>query len=250
MYAIVSDLHSNIEALTAVMKDMAELGVEKVYCLGDVIGYGPDPLPVLDIAKSFEFSLMGNHEEGMLFFAEDFNPRARQALEWTKAQINDGDISQEEKNELWQRIDGMPKSQMTESAVFVHGSLRHETRDYVMPADAEDAGKMGEIFDLMERPVCFFGHTHIPGVWTEGGSYVHPEDLEYEFTLPQDEKVLINVGSVGQPRDGDTRSSYVVVEGRKVQFRRVEYDFTTTMKKIMKIEDLSNTLAARLKVGR
>ncbi len=249
MYAIVSDLHSNIEALEAVMEDMAPFGVERIYCLGDVIGYGPDPLPVLDIAEKFEFALMGNHEEGLLFFAEDFNPRARQALEWTKAQITDGDMSKEKKNDIWQRIDAMPKSRRTDQAVFVHGSLRQETRDYVMPADSDDKLKMGEIFSLVDRAVCFFGHTHIPGVWTQGGSYVHPEDLNYEFRLP-DEKVLINVGSVGQPRDGDNRSSYVLIDEDHVEFRRVPYDYETTMKKIMKIEDLSDTLAARLKVGR
>lgn len=249
MYAIVSDLHSNIEALSAVMDDMAKFDVDSIYCLGDVIGYGPDPLPVLEIAKNFKFALMGNHEEGLLFFAEDFNPRARQALEWTKSQITDGDLPMAEKNDIWQRIDSMPKSQSTKQAQFVHGSLRQETRDYVMPADSEDIQKMTEIWNLMDRDVCFFGHTHIPGVWTQGGSYVHPEDLDYEFTLP-DEKVLINVGSVGQPRDGDNRSSYVLVDGDHVQFRRVAYDFETTMRKIMKIDDLSNTLAARLKVGR
>ncbi|MFT7618124.1 MAG: putative phosphodiesterase [Planctomycetota bacterium] len=249
MYAIVSDLHSNIEALEAVMDDMAQFDVDSIYCLGDVIGYGPDPLPVLEIAKQFKFALMGNHEEGLLFFAEDFNPRARQALEWTKSQITNGDISMEEKNDIWMRIDGMKKSQVTDHAQFVHGSLRQETRDYVMPADTEDIQKMSEIWSLMDRNVCFFGHTHIPGVWTQSGSYIHPEDLDYEFNLP-DEKVLINVGSVGQPRDGDNRSSYVIVDGDHVQFRRVAYDFESTMKKIMQIDDLSNTLAARLKVGR
>jgi diadenosine tetraphosphatase ApaH/serine/threonine PP2A family protein phosphatase len=185
----------------------------------------------------------------MMFFAEDFNPRARAALEWTKAQIMDPALPKETQHTIWQMIDAMPRSQRTDDAVFVHGSLRNETREYVMPSDIADRRKMKEIFQLMDRGVCYFGHTHVPGVWTESGRFLSPEDLGHEYVVPE-EKVVINVGSVGQPRDGDNRACYLLVDGEKVTFRRVAYDYESTMRKIMRIEELSDTLAARLKLGR
>ncbi|MCB9833265.1 MAG: metallophosphoesterase family protein [Planctomycetes bacterium] len=249
MYAIISDLHSNIEALDAVLADIDSHAVDAIYCLGDVIGYGPDPIAVLERVKRCAFILMGNHEEGLMFFAEDFNPRARAALEWTKAQIMDPGLPKDLQHEIWQMIDAMPRSERRAEAIFVHGSLRNETREYVMPGDIGDRRKMNEIFALMDRGVCFFGHTHIPGVWTESSRYLSPVELGGEYVVPA-EKVVINVGSVGQPRDGDNRACYALVDGDKVTFRRVAYDYEATMRKIMRVPELSDTLAARLKIGR
>ena len=249
MYALISDLHSNIEALTAVLDDMETYDVEKVYCLGDAIGYGPDPRPVLDLVKKCEICLLGNHEEGLMLYAEDFNPRARRALEWTRDQINGAEFAQEENYEFWGMIDQMPKLHRDQGALMVHASLRDETRDYVLPSDIADREKMDEIFEKMDLPVCFFGHTHVPGVWTESRRFRNPEQLDFEYALPK-EKVAINVGSVGQPRDGDNRAAYVLVDGDRVIFRRVAYDFRKTMKKILAIDALDDMLGMRLKVGK
>ncbi len=249
MIAIVSDLHSNIEATEVVLEDAAANGAEAIHCLGDVIGYGPNPREVLSRARSFESVLMGNHEEGLLHFAEDFNQRARLALEWTRDQLNDSSFDSDENYAFWELLDGLPKVARTDDALFVHGSLRQETRDYVMPSDASDPVKMGEIFGAMDRKVCFFGHTHVPGVWVEGGHYLSPHDVDGLYRLT-DERVLVNVGSVGQPRDGDSRASYVLFDGERVQFRRVKYDFETTMEKILGIGRLDDMLGLRLKMGR
>ena len=249
MYAIISDLHSNIEALGAVMDDMSAFDVDSICCLGDAIGYGPNPREVLAIAKDCRFILMGNHEEGLLHFAADFNPRARAALEWTKEQLNDPGLAKDEIYGYWTMLDGLSKLERSEDAMYVHGSLRNETKDYVMPEDIADQVKMSEIFGLMDRRICFFGHTHIPGVWSEEGKYIRPSEVDHEYVVPS-QKVVINVGSVGQPRDGDNRACYVLVDGDRIIFRRVEYDFKSTMRKIMRVEMLSDTLAARLKVGR
>ena len=248
VYAIISDLHSNIEALEAVYEDMASQGIERVVCLGDAVGYGPNPCEVLDRIRGCEFILLGNHEEGLLFYAEDFNPRARSALEWTRTQLTQG-LDKDQSYGYWQMIDEMKRLVRTDDALFVHASLRDETKDYVLPSDIGDVEKMDEIFAKMDRRVCFFGHTHVPGVWTQGRRFMRPDEIDNEFTLG-DEKVCINVGSVGQPRDGDNRSCYAVVDGDRVVFRRVPYDHESTMRKIMKIGELSDTLAARLKVGR
>lgn len=250
MDALISDLHSNIEALQAVMEDMADCGVERVYCLGDVIGYGPNPREVLAAVKDAEFILKGNHEEGLLYYAEDFNERARDALTWTRDALNDPAFDKAENYELWGMIDDLPEVMRTDRAIYVHGSLRQPTRDYVLPSDARDAAKMGAIFGAMDRGVCFFGHTHIPGVWTESGQFLAPADVGGAFILPSDEKVCINVGSVGQPRDGDNRAAYVLFDGERAVFRRVPYDYKATMLKIVANPMLSDTLAARLEVGR
>ena len=249
MYALISDLHSNIEAVDAVLEDIASQNVDTIYCLGDVIGYGPNPVEVLQRVESAGFILKGNHEAGLLHFAEDFNPRARAALEWTRDQLNDSSLDRETKFGFWQRLDEMEELKKVGDDVFVHGSLRNYTKDYLMPGDIADAEKMGEIWAQLDGRACYAGHTHIPGVWTQSGKFLRPDEVNHEFVLP-DEKVCINVGSVGQPRDGDTRSCYVIVDDDRIIWRRVEYDFVSTMRKIVKIDDLSDTLAARLKVGR
>jgi predicted phosphodiesterase len=249
MIAIVSDLHSNIEATEVVLEDAAANGAESIYCLGDVIGYGPNPREVLAKAKAFKVILMGNHEEGLLHFAEDFNQRAREALDWTRDQLNDASFDRDENDGFWEMLDGLPKVVRNGNAMFVHGSLRQATRDYVMPSDASDSVKMGEIFGAMDRNICFFGHTHVPGVWVEDGHYLSPYDVDGVYRL-KDDRVLVNVGSVGQPRDGDSRASYVLFDGERVQFRRLKYDFETTMEKILSIDRLDDMLGLRLKMGR
>ncbi|MEZ6197643.1 MAG: metallophosphoesterase family protein [Planctomycetota bacterium] len=247
--ALISDLHSNVEALTAVMEDIAGQDVDSIVCLGDVIGYGPNPREVLGMVRDCAFVLLGNHEEGLLYYGEDFNPKAQAALNWTREQLNDSTASKDENYAFWMLIDGMKKLERDDRALYVHGSLIHETKDYVLPEDIENRDKMDEIFARMDRDVCFFGHTHVPGVWTSSGRFLRPDEVGGEYVVPP-EKVVINVGSVGQPRDGDNRSCYALFDGERVTFRRVEYDYRSTMRKIMKIDALSDTLAARLKVGR
>jgi len=143
--------------------------------------------------------------------------------------------------------------------MFVHGSARNPLNEYVFPEDIYNQRKMERIFSLVER-YCFQGHTHIPGVFTEGLDFISPEECQFVYTLG-DAKALINVGSVGQPRNGDSRGSYVVLtdepvdEGGeagavRVEFQRVEYNLETTVEKIYAIPDLDNFLGDRLRDGR
>ena len=131
--------------------------------------------------------------------------------------------------------------------MYVHGSPRDPVREYVFPTDILDTEKIRSIFKHIQR-LCFNGHTHSPGVLTEFGKFFPPRDNDYEFELGE-EKVLVNVGSVGQPRDGDNRACYVLFDGDTIRYRRVEYDVDATVKKIDSIDRLPAYLAKRLRTG-
>ena len=148
---------------------------------------------------------------------------------------------------------GLPRTHQEGDSLFVHGSPRNPLNEYVFPEDIYNQRKMGGIFPLVEKH-CFQGHTHVPGVFTESlqdDSYhfKSPEEIDYIHKLDA-RKTMINVGSVGQPRDGDWRACYALLDRDIVLFRRVEYDVDTTVKKIYGITDLDHFLGDRLRDGR
>ena len=132
--------------------------------------------------------------------------------------------------------------------LFVHGSPRNPLNEYVFPEDTYNRRKMEKIFALLKR-CSFQGHTHVPGVFTEDFRFFSPEEIDDRYTIG-DEKLMINVGSVGQPRDGDPRSCYVILDDNVVNFRRVEYDIDETVERIYAVSELDNFLADRLRDGR
>lgn len=250
--AIVSDIHSNLAALTAVLEDIEANKADEIVCLGDVIGYGPQPLPCVDIArKQFRFTILGNHEEAVLYGAVGFNPKAKAAVDWTRDQFHLESEDEDDRNARWQFLGDMPISveqDDTSGVQFVHGSPRDPTREYLFPTDVLNPEKIFGIFEHVEK-IAFNGHTHAPGVMTESGLFKLPQDGDNEFTL-DDEKVIVNVGSVGQPRDGNNKSSYALFDGQTIRFRRVGYDIDTTIELMGKIDRLPEYLALRLKEGR
>lgn len=248
--AIVSDIHSNIEALEAVIKDAESEGVEMFRCLGDVIGYGPNPIECVDVAREkFDFTLLGNHEEAVLFGAIGFNPKAKMAIDWTREQFHIERDTADIRNDRWQFLGELPLSVEGDDKVqFVHGSPRDPTREYVFPTDVLNPDKLQGIFSHVEH-ITFNGHTHAPGVMTEEGMFRLPQDLKNEYTIDE-EKIICNVGSVGQPRDGDNRASYAIFDGEKIRFRRVAYNVEKVMARISRIDRLPEYLALRLKEGR
>ena len=246
--AIVSDLHANLAAAEAVFADIRRRMIRDVVCLGDMIGYGPNPREVLEMCRSCRFIIMGNHEEAVMFYGEDFNPKARQALEWTKDQLNSSKHDRTENYELWNFLGSLEEKRIEGDVYFVHGSPRVPTKEYMVPADIRNREKMKEIFEMLSK-VCFVGHSHIPGVYTESLRFFSPDRLGGTYSL-NDGKALVNVGSVGQPRDGDPRASYVTFDGSTVRFHRVEYDVEDTVKRIYATPGLPNYLADRLLVGR
>lgn len=247
MRAIISDIHGNLEALKEVLADIERQGIEDVLCLGDIVGYGPNPRECIDLVQQkCSICLLGNHDQGALFDPEGFNAGAERAIFWTRKMLETGDSRGAEQR--WEFLGELPRMHKDGDFLFVHGSARNPLNEYVFPEDIYNQRKMESIFALVPR-YCFQGHTHIPGVFTEDLNFYSPEELEFQYQL-NNTKVLINVGSVGQPRNGDSRASYVVLDPPLVQFRRVDYDFEATANKIYDIPDLDNFLGDRLRDGR
>lgn len=247
--AIVSDLHANIEALRAIFDNARSYGVEDIYCLGDIIGYGPNPCECLDLVmKTCQVCILGNHDQAALFDPDGFNPVALRAVYWTRDQLEDGPGGDSNVNARWDFLGELPRFRNEDNMMFVHGSPREPTNEYVFPEDIYNQRKMEALFGLFEG-LCFQGHTHIPGVFTTRMEFITPEDCGYEYRLTGD-KTMINVGSVGQPRDNDPRACYVILDDDCVLFRRVEYPIDVVSEKIYATESLDNMLGDRLHAGR
>lgn len=249
MFAIVSDIHGNLEAFTAVLEEIDRRGIQQIVCLGDVVGYGPNPMECLDlVAKRCRASLMGNHDFAVLYEPFNFNSGAESACFWTRRQFElDKDADRRAKR--WSFLGNLPVRLKTVDFMAVHASPRRPINEYIFPDDIyTNPGKFVSIFERFEK-LCFVGHTHVPGVFLEGPDFYSPDELDYKFTLT-DEKAIINVGSVGQPRDRDPRSSFVVVTETHVEFVRLQYDVNTTVRKVARIEDLDDFLGSRLLDGR
>jgi predicted phosphodiesterase len=246
--ALISDIHSNIESLEAVLADIRSQDIDEIYCLGDLIGYGPNPNEVIDQIAKCQVCLLGNHDQGALFDPEGFNSGAERAIFWTRNQLEAGGADPESRQRRWDFLGELPRTRSEDGMLFVHGSARNPLNEYVFPEDIYNKRKLENVFALVTHCV-FQGHTHVPGVFTENFNFFSPEELNHEYRLGK-EKVMINVGSVGQPRDGDSRACYVVLEDEVVRFRRVEYPFEKTIAKIYAIPDLDNFLGDRLRDGR
>ena len=167
MKAIISDIHSNLEALQAVLKDIEQHKVDEIYCLGDVVGYGPNPRECVDLVMSCQLVLLGNHDQGAMFDPDGFNPprRTRHLLDPRPAG-NRRATSQQAKEQRWEFLAERPRSHRENGFLFVHGSARNPLNEYVFPEDIYNQRKMERIFALVER-YCFQGHTHVPGIFTE-----------------------------------------------------------------------------------
>jgi diadenosine tetraphosphatase ApaH/serine/threonine PP2A family protein phosphatase len=249
LFAIISDIHGNLEALTAVLAEIDRRQIQHILCLGDTVGYGPNPSECLDlVSRRARASLMGNHDFAVLFEPFNFNQGAEPACFWTRRQFED-DPDLKRRAERWKYIGNLPVRIRTNEFVATHASPRRPINEYIFPDDIyTNPGKFYSIFEKFDR-VCFVGHTHVPGVFLEGPDFYSPDELESKFEIT-DEKAVINVGSVGQPRDRDPRASFVIVNENLVEFVRMEYDIETTVKKVYAIPDLDNFLGDRLRDGR
>ena len=246
--AIVSDIHSNIEALEAVLDDIHENECEEIICLGDLLGYGPSPRQVLKIAMDlFEFTLLGNHEEGILYQPVGFNWKAEASAWWTKDQLKSPHYPAHENRKYWTYLEQMPRFATHGDVLYVHASPIDPTREYVMPEACYNPEFMTAIFKKIKR-VAFGGHTHLPGIFFENRPFLQQNRIKGPSPVVKG-KFFVNVGSVGQPRDGDTRSCYVIFDGKTVLFRRVEYNYKKTARKIRRIKRLPNALGMRLALG-
>jgi predicted phosphodiesterase len=244
MKAIISDIHSNWEAMQAVLDDVAKHEVEEVYCLGDIVGYGPNPRECLQSVMKCPVVLLGNHDHAVLFDPMNFNPAAERATYWTRSQLEAPIPTRQAADERWAFLGDRPKKHQEDGLLFVHGSARNPLNEYVFPEDIYHPAKLNALFALVDG-YCFQGHTHLPGIFTESMEFYAPEEVDYEFKL-DGRKILCNVGSVGQPRDGDWRACYVLFDGQTIYYRRVEYDVDATVQKIRDVPELDDFLGERL----
>lgn len=244
-YLVISDLHSNHEALKSVLED-ARGHYDRIVCCGDLVGYGPDPNAVLDWARAnLHAVIRGNHDRACcgLENLAWFNPVAKAASLWTMARLTTENfeyLRQLRAGPL--RVDGFQ---------LIHGSPLDEDEYLISGADARN------VFDYLETNVSFFGHTHLQGGFAQANGYfqvmraLDPFACEAWHRLDADGIYLINAGSVGQPRDGDPRSAYALYdsETRELLQRRVVYDCESTRRKIA-AGGLPDVLGSRLAIGR
>lgn len=241
-YAVLSDVHANLEALEAVLQDAQQQAVAGFLCLGDFVGYGPDPDACVERLRCLlSVGLVGNHDLAALgrLDARRFNLFARAAVEWTQAQLS---------GPVRAYLERLQPRETFEGFLLVHASPRDPVEEYILDWEtAEDN------FRAAEFQVCLFGHTHVPVHFAHDGVRTHvfplfpgaPRRLKPNF------RHLVNVGSVGQPRDGDPRAAYVIVDTQAatVELRRVEYPIEAVQAK-MQARGLPRPLWERLSEGR
>jgi len=238
-FAIIADIHSNLEALQVVLEDIQEQKCTHQVCLGDVVGYNANPKECLDIIRRMGMPcIKGNHDEYCSVEAEldGFNPHAAEAVEWTREHL-----SQEDRK--WLR--DLKYMRLVTSFTIVHATLDSPERwGYVF-----DKLAAASSFAYQNTPICFFGHTHVPVAFVRdtvvrGGTYS-------KFKIEPGKKYFINVGSVGQSRDGVPKATYVIYDAieQSIELRRLDYDMSTTQKKILDA-GLPPRLAERLALGR
>ncbi len=247
--AFISDVHANLEALQAVLADIRQRGFEDVYCLGDVVGYGPDPIAVTDIIrKTCKVTIRGNHDDALVSGAWGFNQAARDAVEWSRRQLRPNFLRRGARAR-WSFLANLPLRHEWEGCLLVHGSPRDPVSEYILPRDARWFAS-SPYADLFERfaTVCLVGHTHIAGVFWENRDFVPERELNGGFRY-ESTKMIVNVGSVGQPRDGNWRACYLSVEDGIFRYHRVEYPVAVTQDKIRSIPRLDKRLADRLAEG-
>lgn len=250
--AVVSDLHANKEAADAVFAHIRGLGIETMICLGDIVGYGPDPEHCVDLVRGHaEVTVIGNHDEALFHDAVDFNPHAKSAIDWTRDRLRPRWYSSSERKGRWKWLQGLQLRHDDGRFTFVHGSTRDPVREYVNSTDGFlNPSKLRAIFDSFDG-VVLCGHTHHPGIHGQDLRFFGLEgETEVTIDLPEGEKKIINVGSVGQPRDGDNRACYAVLTEHAVTWHRVPYDYKATMDKILATGALSEILARRLAAGK
>ena len=247
--AIISDIHGNLEALKSVLAHIADQQVDEIFCLGDIIGYGPNPCECLDhVMDHCATTLLGNHDQGAMFDPEGFNSGAERAIFWTRDQLEGSGGPRDAIDRRWDFLGTLPRLIRDEPWLYVHGSARNPVNEYVFPEDIYNLKKMEKLFSLIEKG-CYQGHTHVPGIFLESQEFITPDQTDCQFKY-HGEKFMVNVGSIGQPRDGDPRSCYVLQEGETITFHRVEYDIEATANKIYQTPDLDNFLGDRIKEGR
>lgn len=246
-YLIISDIHSNLPAFEAVLADAGSF--DKVWCLGDVVGYGPDPNECVERLRDLpHVCVVGNHDWAVLgnMDTEDFNPYAKRACLWTREQLSPSNL---------EYLETLPRGLVEEGFTLVHGSPRHPIWEYILYSFTAKAN-----FGYFDTRFCLVGHTHVPIIYRH-----RPENryqacdtltpsLDDPLVLGED-RLIINPGSVGQPRDGDPRASYAILDSDRkrsdlsLEYRRIPYSIEITQARMVE-RGLPVRLIIRLGYGR
>ncbi len=223
--ALISDIHSNLEAFEAVLKEMKKYKIKKIFCLGDIVGYGANPNECIDLIRKNKIkSVLGNHDYEAINLQniDWFNPIARNAILWTSKQLT-------ETNKEF--LKSLPTCSEFENMYLAHGSPRDNLYEYVFP-DVNEFD-LREFFIMANKNVIAVGHSHI------------------QFIKKNNSKIIINPGSIGQPRDLNSKAAFCFFDtkGLNVKLKRVDYDIGKAANKILKA-GLPKFLAERLYLGR
>ena len=250
MRALISDIHANLEALEAVLRAINDEGVDEIWCLGDIVGYGPNPHECLDlIERNCSVCLMGNHDWAVLNSPVSFNSIATRMIYRTKEWLQVTEESDQRAQERWSFLESLPLRRQQGSYVLVHASPRAELTEYVLPSDVQyDRDKLKDILGMIEA-YCVVGHTHVPCCINEELELVVPEGNGFRVELTE-KRAIINIGSVGQPRDGDNRACYATLDDGVLTWHRVPYHFDRTAEKLNKLGEEYQVLGYRLSIGR
>jgi len=242
----VSDIHSNRAALDAALAELDSYGIDTLYCMGDIVGYGPEPNYCLEVIRERASAVvMGNHDYAVLHldYAEHFNPYAKAAAQWTAQELTEENLA---------FLGSLETVQMRDEVTLVHGSLRNggNFEEYV-----QEVPQAKKSFEELQTKLVFVGHTHYPEIYL-----FDPESRQARHTglyssgflfLEEARQYFVNIGSTGQPRDGDARSSCCLYDSEEgtIEIIRVVYDIDDTAQKIL-VAGLPEFLAQRLYVGR
>jgi predicted phosphodiesterase len=240
-YAIISDIHSNLEALNSVLEFLQLNHVDKIICCGDIVGYGPDPKQCINKLRSINnfSSVMGNHDAAIIDKTDisNFNNEAKEAIK-----INKSMMSKDEMDYL----NSLKTTISENNSLFVHGSPRDPINEYLFLLE-----KFNEVMSFFTEKICFVGHTHHPIVFESNGNdnNIFFQNVDV-FELEDNKRYIINVGSVGQPRDNNPQSSVVFFDTKysTVSFKRLPYDIEKTQEKMSKL-NMPDKLIQRLSFG-
>jgi len=235
-YGIFSDIHSNLEAFDTVLDALSKEAIDSYLCIGDIVGYAANPRECIKRFQELScISVIGNHDAAAagILDSEYFNPTAKIAIFWTQQIISDKDK---------QFLGSLEYTYQNEDLILVHGTLNNPERFHYLL----DASLAIKTFELMHRPVCFVGHSHIPAIFIQDNSKISAVN-EFKIDISKDRKYIVNVGSVGQPRDSDSRAAYCIydTDSHLIEIKRIEYNIKETQEKIIRA-GLPKSLATRL----
>lgn len=238
-YGIISDIHGNLEAFEAVLEECRNQGVRQYFCIGDIVGYGANPAECIALNRKIKaITVAGNHDWAVCgkMKTDQFNDVAQEAVDWTQQQLSTEDLKY---------LNDLPLEWVNDDFQMVHGSLNHpEEFNYIM-----DTRDTNDTFYMMKKNLCFVGHTHKPQIYAKTGDYIALSDAQ-NIVTDKASTYVVNVGSVGQPRDGNRDACYAIFDPdlNEININRANYDIRKAQDKILNA-GLPAVLAKRLSIG-